>query len=97
MKPIVELRLMQRVDRSQYIEVWVRSHAKPWIKQGTIVERAQGSSRKVVLAAGALAEALCDKYGDDRDSTVVAHLAQEAINEMTFDNPILSDEGRLVE
>lgn len=96
-KPAVELKLMKRVDGSQYFEVWVRSSARPWLRQGTIVEREQGSSRQIVLSAGALAESLCDKYGDNRDSCDVAKAAQQAINEMTFENPILSDEGRLIQ
>ena len=96
-KQDVELNLMKRLDGSQYIGVWVRSQARPDLRQGTIVEREQGCGRKIPRVAGALAEALCEKYGDARDSVEIARTAEQVWNEMTFENPILSDEGKLVE
>ena len=94
-RPAVELKLKQRVDGSQYIEVWVRSSARPVLRQGTIVERVNESFRRIPFVAGAIAENLCDKYGDVRDPRDVAKAAEQASLELDMDHPSLGDEGKL--
>ncbi|MCP4900892.1 MAG: hypothetical protein GY906_28325 [bacterium] len=79
---------MQRTDRSQYFEVWVRSAIKPWIKQGSIVERDFRESSQIEVLAGAIAEGLCEKYNDQKlDPGQCARAAREAYLELNTFNP----------
>jgi len=88
-RPELELNYMKRLSTSDYyFEVWVRSTARPDVKQGTIVERGPQERRNLAIAAGALAESLCEKYGDDRDPTSAAVLAEETYDRMLRSNPI---------
>lgn len=94
-KPAVELKLMVRADRTQYIEVWVRSAARPEIRQGIIIERDSRTRAQLPFVAGAIAENLCAKYGDNRDSCEIAHAAEKAFTELDLENPFLGDEAKL--
>ena len=87
LKPAVELKLMQRPAGSQYFEVWVRSSAKPRILRATIVERDFREAAQIELVAGAIAEGLCERYGDTRDPSEVARAAVEAYRELNLTNP----------
>jgi len=93
----VQLNLMQRPNNAQYFEVWVRSSADPRIRNGSIIERHAGEGKSIELLAGALAEGLCEKYGDDRDSCDVAKAAREAYREICLEKPVavLCDEPPL--
>lgn len=97
MKPTVEIKLMQRTDKTQYFEVWVRSESKPRIRHGTIVERDFRAEAKIEIVAGAMAEGLCEKYDDTLDPGEVAKNARQAFIELNHENPkpILGGEAPL--
>lgn len=86
-RPTVELKLMQRPDRTQYFEVWVRSAARPRLQRATIVERNFQAEARIEVAAGAIAEELCEKYNDTLDPSEVARAARQAFLELNRENP----------
>lgn len=86
-RPTVELKLMQRADKSQYFEVWVRSEVKPGLRQGTIVDRNFQAETRIEIAAGAIAEQLCEQYHDTLDPGEVARAARKAFLELEHENP----------
>jgi hypothetical protein len=62
------------------------------------VERSFQEATKIELAAGAIAEGLCDRYKDKRDPSDVARSALEAYRELNLTNPrpLYGDERPLV-
>lgn len=95
----VELVFMKRTGTEEfYFEVWVRSLAKPEIRRGTIVERDTSERKIVQYAAAAIAESLCEAYGDDRDPGEVWHEAGLVYDRLILNNPIpkYGDEEKLV-
>lgn len=100
LKPTVEIKLMERKDRSQYFEIWVRSaklHRGMRIRNGTIVERDFNAEVKIEAAAGAIAESIAEKYDDPIDPGEIARAARTAFLELNHENPkpILGDEDPL--
>lgn len=73
---MVETRLMKRIQAkgSYYFEVLVSSTRKPGFKLKTIVEFEKGvdQSQQIGLTAGALAEEMCERYGDGIDPSIAA-------------------------
>ena len=99
-KPGVEVYLMQRHDRTQYFEVWVRSenlHNGVRIRNGSIVERQFGDEVKIEITAGAIAEGIAEKYSDPIDPGEAARAARQAFLELNSLNPrpVLGDEEPL--
>lgn len=95
LKPMVELKLMQRPDRTQYFEVWVRSGIH---RKGSIVERDFQERMRIELLAGAIAEDVAESFLDsDIDPSECARRAVEAYLEINLDNPrpVLGDEAVL--
>jgi hypothetical protein len=88
---MVEVRLMQRQDRSLYYEVLVRSRVRPDLKAkgihefGQDVESTEG--QKLGLLAGALAEHLCLQYSDTLEPSNCARAAINAHRELMAENP----------
>lgn len=87
MKPTVELKLMQRTDKTQYFEVWVRSEIKPSLRRGTVVERDFRAETKIEICAGAIAEEMCEAFDDTLDPGEVARQAKLAFLELNNENP----------
>lgn len=96
-KPTVELKLMQRTDKTQYFEVWIRSCIKPRLRRGSIVERDFNAEVKIEILAGAIAEEMCESFDDTLDPGEVARLARTAFLELNNENPrpLLGDEAPL--
>lgn len=85
MKPMVEVKLMERADKTQYFEIWVRSGIH---RKGTIVERDFQERMKVGIQAGALAEDVAESFNDsDIDPSECSHRAIEAYLEINLNNP----------
>jgi len=89
-RPEVELNYMKRVGTNDhYFEVWVRSAARPDVKNGTIVDRGIRERRDIMIAAGALTEQLMENYGDGgQDPDRCAETAGRAYDQMLMTNPI---------
>lgn len=93
-----ELKLMQREDRTQYFELWVRSESQQHRLFGTIVERGFNEPTMIEMAAGALAEEVCEKCSDDKlDPSFVSRQALDAYHQLNLTNPNaqLGDEAPL--
>ncbi len=73
---------MQREDKTLYYEVKVGSEVKPLVKAVGILEYADADLKKITVLGGALAEHLCEKYGDTLDPDIVARAAHEAFREL---------------
>ena len=90
---MVEVRLMQRTDRTLYFEVLVNSNVRsvPQLKAKGIHEHGQDETstegQKLGLLAGALAEGLCERYGDTLDPGACARAAIDAHRELMNENP----------
>ena len=90
---MVEVRLMQRTDKSLYFEVLVSSNVRnmPQLKAKGIHEFGQDASstegQKLGLLAGALAEGLCERYGDTLEPSNCARAAIEAHSDLMRENP----------
>ena len=80
---MVEVRLKQRADKTMYYEVLVSSQVRtnPQLKNKGILEFERGAEertrQKLGMLAGALAEDLCEKYGDTLDPSDVANAVME--------------------
>lgn len=61
----VRVTVCQREDGTRYYDVRVRSKTKPMISWQGILEY-PAPHQKVAVLAGALAEELCEKYGDSK-------------------------------
>lgn len=85
---------MQRSNRSVYLEVRVRSEAKPNLLKVGMIEHGEHSQSKeaqlVGALAGALAEVLCEEYSDTIEPSAVARTAISAYQEMVAENPVLA-------
>lgn len=84
----VEIRLMQRRNKSLYFEVRVRSEVKPRVKKVGIFEKMEDGKReaqKIAILAGAMAEELCEQYNDTLDPSNVAKAAVEAYREVLLE------------
>lgn len=79
---MIEVRLMQRLNKSFYIEVKLRSEVKPKVKALGIVEQKDADMLTVAALAGALAEHLGERYGDTLDPEHVAKKAAVAYREL---------------
>jgi hypothetical protein len=88
-RPSVEIRIMRRPDKTLYFEVLVRSVVKPMLKNKGILEFERGINQRGVIGtlAGALAEALCEKYSDTLDPSTVAATAEKAYARLMSENP----------
>ena len=90
---MVEVRLMQRGNRSMYYEVLVSSAVKcdPQLKLKGIVEFTNGrEGQKVGWLAGAMAETLCERYSDALDPSECASAGAKAHAELMTENPHVS-------
>lgn len=84
----LEIKLMQRVDETQYFELWVRSETQSHRLFGTIVERGFNEVTLIEFAAGALAEEVCEKCGDEKlDPSFVASQALKIYHDYCLTNP----------
>lgn len=86
----VRINLMQRTDKTLYYEVKVRSEIKPMVSKVGITEHSvgvRGNARRVVLLAAAMAEQLCEEYGDTLDPADVAREAAELMHQYSVENP----------
>lgn len=86
----VEVRYLQRPNRTRFFQVLVRSHVKPHLKKiGELEDTTHGSEKKLAqkigVLAGAMAEQLCEEYKDDVEPSNVARAAMEAFREMMAD------------
>lgn len=94
-KPMVELHLMQRQDKTQYFEVWIRSGIH---RKGSIIERDFQERMRIEVLAGAIAEDMAESFNDsDMDPSECARRAVEAYLEISLDNPrpVLGDEAAI--
>ena len=82
-----EIRLMQRLDKSYYFELKVRSEKQPKVKSLGILEADDADTVKVGALAAAMAEELCEKYSDTLDPAFVARQAARAYVELGAENP----------
>lgn len=98
--PTVAIRLMQRIDKSQYFEICVSSdrtfkgpHNRPQLR--SIVERDFSAEAKIEVLAGALAEDLCERFGSTLDPGEVAKTARSVFLDLNNENPrpMLGDEA----
>lgn len=96
----VDLVFCKRYDKKNefYFEVWVRSVNRPDVRRGTIIERDRDERRNIGIAAAALAEDLCEAYGDNRDPATAWDVAQSTYDRLIMNNPIpkLGGEQKLV-
>ena len=88
--PTVAIRLMQRIDHSQYFEMCVSSDRafkgnRPQLR--SIVERDFNAQAKLEILAGALAEDLCERFGAKLDPGQVAKTAKSVFLELNSENP----------
>ena len=83
----VELILKQRKDKSQYIEVWVRSKARPEVQRATIVERTFGEAALVEVAAAAIMETFWTSRSNEHDPSEIARVAREAYLQLNTTDP----------
>lgn len=88
-RPSVEIRIMRRPNKTLYFEVLVRSNIKPMLKNKGILEFERGINQRgtVGILAGALAEQLCERYGDTLDPSTVAATAERAYARLMAENP----------
>ena len=90
---MVEVRLMQRNDKSFYFEVLVSSNVRnmPQLKAKGIhefgLDTASTEAQKLGLLAGALAEGLCERYGDTLEPSACARAAVELHHDLMDENP----------
>lgn len=78
----VEIKLFQRLaDGCQYARVRLRSLVRPGLISQNDVDRAGLAPFKfrVALAAAALAEHQCEKFGDKHDPDRIAYEAEDAL------------------
>jgi len=80
----VKVRLMQRpADRSYYLEIRVRSVARPRvIRIGVVDYRSEHLERRIGLVAGAIAEELNEAYNDRIEPSAAAQAAVELFREL---------------
>lgn len=86
----VEVRYMQRPDKTKFYQVLVRSSVNPTLKKIGEFEQANARSEKktaqlIGVLAGAMAEELCEQYDDTIDPSNAARAAVEAYTEMMAD------------
>ena len=84
---MIQLRLMQRDDKTLYFEMKVRSEVKPTVKVMGILEAADAKPQTIAALGGALAETLCEKYADTLDPSTVATAAVVTYRELISENP----------
>lgn len=86
-KETVQIRALQRPDRSIYWELSVRSQVRPnLLRIGNIELERRDQTAKVMVLAAAIAEELCEKYGDTLDPSTVAVTARDCYREILSEN-----------
>jgi len=87
-QPGIDLRLMQRQDKTLYFELRVRSRVNPRLKLLGIQEFESGNqAQKIGILAGAMAEELCEGHQDTLEPSAAARAAMEAYKELMAENP----------
>ena len=88
-KPEVEIEYCMRMDgRGYYFRVFVRSVSHPDRLMAQDVDRGADERRNMGIAAGAMAEALGEKYNENRDPDSAAQAAMGAYDRLNALNPI---------
>ena len=76
----------QRAKEGHYVVVSVMSQVKPGLEKNATMRYDAGNAtdmrRRVNIAAGGLAEMLCEQYGDHIDPSEVAKAANEAWDDL---------------